>query len=164
MNLFNGDRPNLEAFDVDVRRASHDLSDLLMLVAQTQSRLVESTHLLMVTAKVPRGATQKSLAQLGLNVENWQAGLADSVCKFAGSLPPAHLTRETFDRSALDALSAAHSLCVELKLARINETVLLCAALGHATPAVRELCASADIDIDGWRAQLEQKPRPGKSV
>src|SRR5205085_8153992 len=135
-----------------------------MLVAQTQSALVESTHFLMVAAKVPNGATQKSLAQLGLSVENWQAGLADSVRKSAGSLPPAHLARETLHQSALDALSTAQTLCAELKLARINEAVLLCAALRHATPPVRELCASADIDIDGWCARLEQQLRPVKSV
>jgi ATP-dependent Clp protease ATP-binding subunit ClpC len=164
MNLFVGDKPNVEAFDADVRRASHDLSDLLLVAAQTQSALVESTHFLMVIAQVANGATQKGLAQLGLTIEQWQTGLADCVRKTTGGLPPPHLTRDTLHASAHAALNAAQDLCARFDLPRISEPVLLHACLRHATPAVRELCASADIDLEGWCAKLEQQIRPVKSL
>ena len=164
MNLFVGDKLNVEVFDSDVRRATHDLRDLLVVTVQTQSALVESTHLLMIVTQVPNGATQKGLTQLGLTSEQWQTGLADCARKTPGGLPPPHLIRDTLHASALATLQAAEELCARLALPRISEPALLHAALRNATPAVRELCVSADIDLAGWCAKLEQQLSPVKSL
>jgi ATP-dependent Clp protease ATP-binding subunit ClpC len=164
MDIFVGDRLNTQAFDADVRQATHDLSDLLLIAAQSQSVVIESTHFLIAAAKVPGGVTQKSLAQLGLSVEQWETGLADCVSKKPGTPPPAHLTEDSLAESATNILEAAKRWCASVGLTRINETVLLLSALEQVTPAVRELCESADIDLADWRAKLEQLIKPVEAV
>lgn len=160
MDLFAGGKLNLNAFDLDVRRGTHDLSDVLAAAARTGSSRIESTHFLIATAAVPDGATRRCLSRLGITVEQWQGGLSECAGSDPGCLPPAHLLQAELHPSALAMLETARECCGRFALPRISEPVLLLSGLAHVTPAVRELCDSADINLDDWRAELERDLRP----
>lgn len=164
MNLFANDKLNSQAFEMDVRQATHDLSDMLLTAAETQSAAIESTHFLIAVSKVPGGITQKSLAQLGLTVEQWATGLSDCVRQKPGALPPVQLTSEIMDESATKTLESAKTWCASVGLERINEPVLLLSALEHATAAVRDLCEGADINLEAWRDKLENLIKPVQAL
>jgi ATP-dependent Clp protease ATP-binding subunit ClpA len=164
MEFFVGGKLNTQVFDVDVRQATHDLSDVLLLAAETQSAVIESTHFLIAVSKVAGGVTQKSLAQLGLTVEEWETGLADCVRRKPGALPPVQLTPEIMDESAGAMLESAKGWCASVGLERINEPVLLLSALEQATPAVRDLCEGADINLAEWREKLENSIKPVQAL
>jgi ATP-dependent Clp protease ATP-binding subunit ClpC len=157
MGLFADGKLNPQAFDSDVRQATHDLSDLLLAVANTQSDLVESTHLLMVLARVRGGITARSLDGFGLSLEQWETGLGDCAAKPPGAMPPAHLTNSVLHASAKLALDAAEARSTERGEPRISEAVLLLAALENATRAVRDLFQSADINWEDWLKRIKDR-------
>jgi len=157
MELFVGSTLNAQAFDSDVRQATHDLGDLLVAVANTQSNLVESTHLLMVLARIRGGLTARSLDGFGLSLEQWETGLSECATKPAGAMPPAHLKQPALHASAQTAFQAAAARCVERGEPRISEGVLLLSALETITPAVRDLFASADIDWEDWCRKIKAR-------
>jgi len=160
MDLFVNGKLNHQVFDMDVRQGTHDLSDVLVAAAHTQSTAVESTHFLMAVAKVPGGMTQKSLARLGMTAEQWESGLATCAVQTPGGLPPAHLLETSLHDSAMAMLRATASRCTRDGRERISESILLLSALQHATPAVCQLCASADIDLTHWCKELEDALTP----
>lgn len=164
MDLFIDGKLNSNAFDAGVRQATHDLNDVLLAAAQTQSVLIESTHFLIAVARVPGGVTQRGLAQLGVTLDQWENGLANCAQRSPGSLSPAHLTRICLHESGAALLRMAENLCAQYQYPRISEPILLLCALRHLTPAVDELCRDADIDVTGWREKLGKLIPPVKAV
>jgi ATP-dependent Clp protease ATP-binding subunit ClpA len=147
MNLFINGKLNPHAFEVSLRQATHEFSDVLLAAAQTQSALVESTHFLMALAKVPGGATQRSLSQLGLSSEQWTSGLADCAQVTTDRLPPAQLTEDSLHASAGALLKGLEHQCALYNLVLVSEPMLLFCALQQATASVVDLFRSVDVDL-----------------
>ncbi len=161
--MFSG-KLNLQAFEMDLRRGTHDLNDALAAAARTNSAAIESTHFLMALARIPGGMTQKSLTRLHLTVEQWESGLAGCAETLEGQQPPAHITAASLHASARNMLDAAKGYCAQYNLEHITEPVLLLSALMHATSAVSELCQDADINLEKWRAEIETSLKPFKAL
>lgn len=157
MELFVNDKLNPEAFELDVRHATHDLSDALLAAVNTQSAAIESTHFLMVVAKAPGGVTRKKLTRFGLTPEVWERELGACAIKSKGGAPLAHLTESSLHDSARAMLNTARELCAQYDFIRITETILLLAGLKHATEGALKLFK--DIDLDSWTEELEQSLR-----
>lgn len=157
MELFINGKLNPEAFELDVRHATHDLSDALLAAVNTQSAAIESTHFLMVVAKVPGGVTRKKLTRLGLTPDVWERELGACAIKSKGGAPLAHLTESSLHESARAMLKTARELCAQYDFIRITETILLLAGLKHATEGALKLFK--DIDLDSWIEELEQSLR-----
>ncbi len=151
---------NNAIFDIEIRRGTHDLNDVLLAAVKSQSAGVESTHFLSALGKLAGGQTQRDLFQIGVTPEQWESGLAECVEEKATGLPPERLLKSSLHPSALATLEKAAAICEEYKLARITEPVLLLSALFNITPSARELFASAEIDIEAWCARLEDIIRP----
>ena len=162
--VFSGDLMDPRGFDPLLRQATQEFNKVLATAARTQSPAIESTHFLMVLAEVPHGLTVAGLASRGLSIEQWQSGLADSAVHSPEAFPLLTLSRDVFDESSLRMLTGAAELCAKLNLPCINELVLLYSGLNHATPAVRELCQLAGVDLAGWMAELEKQWAPVSSV
>lgn len=160
MDLFVDGKLNTQAFDVDVRQGTHDLSGVLLATAQTQSGIIESTHFLIAVSKISGGVTQKDLARLGLTVAEWESGLSACAQRSPSDLPPAHIIKSCLHESAAATLDAAQSLCLRHNLLRIGEPVLLLSALRHVTPAVRQLCQNTEIDLENWCEEIESNFTP----
>ncbi len=160
MDLFRNGSLNPLAFDYPVRQASRDLAEILFALGETQSARVESTHLLLVLARIPDGVTQRSLQRRRLTPDQWRDGLAQCVRRAPGTPPPPHLTPDSLDETARAALEDAAAMCQQLKATRITEPFLLMAALRRATPEFRELCDTVQIDLEAWCRELEDAVRP----
>ncbi len=155
MNLFVADKLNPVIFSADIRQGTHDLSDILAAAIQTTSPQIESTHFLFGAAAIKDGLTERFIHRLGLSVEQWQAGLMECALKKPGVMPPAHLTRDVLHETSIGMLEAAKEYCNRYTLPEITETVLLLCALGHLTEETKQLFSSVDIDVNGWRGELE---------
>jgi len=164
MELFVNNKLNPEIFELEVRHATHDLSDALLAAVNTQSAAIESTHFLMVVAKVPNGVTRKRLARFGLTPDVWEREMGACAVKSTGGAPLAHLTESSLHESARAMLNTAEQLCSQYGFIRINETILLLAGLKHATENALKLFKSADIDLETWREELEQSLRKVEAV
>jgi ATP-dependent Clp protease ATP-binding subunit ClpC len=164
MELFINGKLNPQAFDMDVRQGTRDLTGVLVAATHTQSPAVESTHFLIALAKVSGGITQKSLSRLGLTTEQWETGLAGCAARDSTALPLAHLTEDCLHQSARAMLKAAQTRCEGSRIYRIPEPILLLSGLENATSEVRSLFERADIDILGWREEIEKTLRPVKAV
>ncbi len=151
---------NNTIFEIEIRRGTHDLNDVLLAAVKSQSAGVESTHFLSALGKLAGGQAQRELFQLGITPEQWESGLASCVEETATGLPPERLVKTSLHPSALAMLEKAAALCEEYRLARISEPVLLLSALYNLTPSARELFASAEIDPEAWSAKLEELIRP----
>jgi ATP-dependent Clp protease ATP-binding subunit ClpC len=162
MELFINGKLNPEAFELDVRHATHDLSDALLAAVNTQSAAIESTHFLMVVAKVPGGVTRKKLMRFGLTPDVWERELGACAIKSKGGAPLAHLTESSLHDSARAMLKTAQELCAQYDFIRITETILLLAGLKHATEGALKLFK--DIDLDSWIEELEQSLRKVEPV
>jgi ATP-dependent Clp protease ATP-binding subunit ClpA len=165
MDLFvqrNGsdDVLNTGIFDIEIRRGTHDLNDVLLAAVKSQSAGVESTHFLSALGKLVGGQTQRDLFQIGVTPAQWESGLAECVEEKASGLPPERLVRSSLHPSALATLEKAAAICDEYKLVRISEPVLLLSALCHLTPSARGLFSSAEIDLEAWCTKLEEIIRP----
>ncbi len=160
MEVFTDDVLNPQAFEANVRQATHDLTDVLAEATGTQSPALETTHFLIVLANVAEGVTRKALDRLGLEVAQWQSGLRSSAVADTSELPPTHFTRSCFDAGALAMLEDARQRCERYERYRISEPILLLSALEHLSPKVASLCEAAHVDVDGWREELEQLIRP----
>ncbi len=169
MDLFvqrNGsdDALNSGIFDIEIRRGTHDLNDVLLAAVKSQSASVESTHFLSALGKLAGGQTQKDLFQFGVSPEQWESGLASCVEETAAGLPPEHLVKSCFHPSALATLEKAAAICEAYRLPRITEPVLLLSALYNLTPSARVLFTSADIDFEAWCVKLEDIVRPPEKL
>ena len=164
MNIFINGKLNLQAFEINVRRGTHDLNDVLVAVTTTHSSAIESTHFLMALAKMPGGITQKSLTRLRLTVEQWESGLAGCAETIEGQQAPAHITVANLHESARSMLDTARDYCAKYNLEYISELVLLLSGLMHVTSAVSELCQDSDINLEKWCAEIEISIPPVKPV
>jgi ATP-dependent Clp protease ATP-binding subunit ClpC len=155
MDLFKPDGSlNLAAFEMDVRRGTHELNDALLAAVKTGSALIESTHFLIALGHIPAGRTQKDLERQVISVEQWESGLESCVLQSGQAELPETLTESCLHASARAMLQTAARTCAEFTIARITEPVLLLAALEHATQPVRDLISVAEIDVDHWCADL----------
>jgi len=159
MQLFVNGQLNVQTFDQDIRAGTHDLGDILGAAARTQSVKVESTHFLIAISKTPGGVTQKHLGRMGLTLDQWESGLSECAARSAG-LPPTHLTETSLHATAKSMLETAQDYCDRFAISRISESVLLLSGLQAATPAVRELCTQADIDLEKWCQDIKSLLEP----
>ena len=160
MELFVEGKLNAHSFEMELRQATHDLADVLLSAARSQSDCLESTHFLTVLSRVANGVTQKKLSRLGITVDQWETGLVSCANRSANGLPPAHLTEVALHKSAASMFEEVVNRCEQYKLFRISEPVLLVAALGHLTAEARQLFESADIDVASWREEIETSLQP----
>jgi ATP-dependent Clp protease ATP-binding subunit ClpA len=157
VELFVEGRLNPQAFETSLRQGTRDLHEIAQAAARTQSARIESTHVLMALGKIPKGITQRELSsRFGLSPQDWDSGLSGCVER-RGGIPPAHVLSEAFEPNAIALLDAARDIAERRRDPRISEAVLLAAALGHMTSAVRDLCRKADIDVEAWRAAIERE-------
>jgi ATP-dependent Clp protease ATP-binding subunit ClpC len=154
MQLFVAGKLNALAFDQSVRRGTHELNDVLEAARETRSGLVETTHFLMAIANVIGGETRKGLTRRGLTVEQWRSGLA-GCARAVDATPIVQLAQNAMDEGVLRMLQEAAQQTVKSTQAGISEPILLSFALKHLPAAVRELCESADINVEQWRDELE---------
>jgi ATP-dependent Clp protease ATP-binding subunit ClpC len=157
--IFEEGRLNPHIFTPGLRQATDDWNKLLVAAAKTQGGQIESTHILMVLANCPNGLTVSNLNSRGLTVEQWQSGLAACVKKSTSSRPLLALDSRAFHESARLAFETALSLAVELKQPEVSEAILLHCALRHATDPVRELLASAGMELEAWTTEIEKQWR-----
>jgi ATP-dependent Clp protease ATP-binding subunit ClpC len=156
MDVFVAGKLNPHAFEADVRHATHDLADLLMLAAETQSGLIESTHVLIALGRVSGGATRAGLTHRETNPEQWESGLRSCAVRKSGALPPGRLSPDAFHESALALWRDAVARCEREGWPLLSEPVLLRYGLEHATSAVAEECQAAGIDLSAWREEVER--------
>lgn len=164
MNLYNENRLNTQAFDVKLRTGLRDFASVLMAAVETHAQSVESTHFLMAMGAIADGALSADLGDMGIGPEQWRSGLADCVIKAEGGPPLSQLARESLHETAHDMLVEAKVRCDSDGAQRISEDILLYAALGHLTPKVRELCESANVDVEEWRAKVAQRLEPLEEI
>ena len=164
MEIFINGELNPEIFVVEIRNATHDLSDMLFAAVSSHSAVIESTHFLSVLARIPGGETSKKLLRLNLSVEKWERELADCAERALGGLPPERLAESNFHKNARDMLQTAKARSERDKLARITEPILLLAALQHATPPVQQLFEFAGIELKEWCDEIEHSLRPSATV
>lgn len=160
MDLFVEGALNPLAFDPALWQGTHQMSDVLLAAAHTQSARIESTHFLMVLPRIPRSATASTLQRLGVTPEQWESGLAACAVSDRAAMPPGHLTADSLDASATAMLADAAERCRHSDGPQINEMGLLLGGLQNVTPAVEALFKSAGIDLAGWRNEIESQLRP----
>lgn len=162
MELYRNGRLNPEIFEESIRRGTHDLDDVLAAAMVAQSPTVETTHFLIVLAKIPEGITARALSRLGLGLVNWESGLSRLTEKAPNTPPPAHLTAAALHPNARNMLDQATSQAKEDEL--ISESVLLLCALRNVPPQVLNLLKSAKIDRDEWCREIEESLKPIRPV
>ena len=163
MNLFQANKLNPRAFDDDLGHATHDLSDVWAVAAETQSPAVETTHFLIALGRVPNGITRRCLTRRGLTPEQWETGLSGCAIQESGRrLAP--MTQGSLHASAVGMLRQAAEKGSQAGLTLISEPLLLWAALQHLTDAVCELCQTADINLQEWCQELESLIAPPVSL
>jgi ATP-dependent Clp protease ATP-binding subunit ClpC len=156
--LVNG-AVDVQVFDTDVRNATHDWVDVLAAAVRTNSPRIESTHILISLIEIRGGATLTEAARLGISKEDWLSGLAACARSGAGSCPT-DLNAACLDGSTLSTLTTAGQLCSKFGLVRINEQVLLLAALHHLTAGVETLFKGTDIDVQAWKERIKRQLEP----
>lgn len=160
MNVFVNGELNSEVLESHLRQHTQSMNDVLLATAHTQSPAIESTHILIVLGQIPGGVTAKALQCLGLPVEDWRSGLSECVERKEGVVPPARLSQEAFDPSALASFECAARRAQQEARGSISEGDLLLAAVEHVTGAVRNLFESVQIDLNAWRKQIEEMIEP----
>ena len=164
MQLFANGKLNTQVFEMAVRQATHDLADVLLAAADTQSPQVESTHFLIALGRIRDGDTIRGLADRNIGPQQWASGLGRCARKDASQPPPGELIETAMDESALDMLEEASQLCQKEKRPRISEAVLLLSGLRHLTTDVEKLCRRAGLDVDQWCQELERRIGPVQAL
>jgi len=164
MDFFADQHLNTHLFAAPVRQGTHDLSDLLIAVANTHCAAIESTHFLIVLAGLPGSELGKWLYSQGITLADWTTGLSQGVTRIPLAIPPAHLTRDALHESALTMLETAGAYCEQFNAPRLTEPILVCAALQHLTPSTREVFESVGIDPAEWSLVFERIAAPVEAV